>query len=286
MTPDRDHTGTALICLILGLVGMGLLIGAPTLSDKQMLAGMLVFGALAGGGAFAAAAGSRVLALARMVLLVLIPLVGIGILLIITVVSFVPVAEGTTNFIPALIAGIAVSLGWIAGPIAQELRRSDEREERRRDMVEASAQEIWLIAKFAANLDTDAAIQAIKKALARDNRYEVMVLYRREYRVLSRLVDQIEILRKEQIDPVMSLFQLLTRLDQIEDQMGSEAFKKLPRPRREAAVERYYRMMATLPKDSVETLRALDREDYAKQLEAYAERMQRDFDRKRDGDND
>lgn len=257
-----------------GSIAIGLLIGglfhlSPALGQDAKLVGLLISAALFGGGVYVLSSGKQGLLLTRMVLLVLLPLACIGILLVIAALHFVPLnAAGTASRIsPALLAGIAVSLGWIAGPLTQELRRSDEREERRRDMIEASANEIWLIAKFAANLNVETVLEEFRRSFARDNSYKVFVLFRREFSTLKRLVEQIEILRKDQIDPVMSFFQLIARLDQIEERMNSDEFHKLPRPRREAAVRLYYRIFATIPAESLIILKALDRPEYASKLE-------------------
>ena len=252
---------------------------ATDLSAGGALLGTLFSVALASGGAYVASAGKQGIVLARMVLLVLVPLVVIGILLVVSALHFVPVDDTASGskLTPALLAGIAVSLGWIAGPLTQELRRSDEQEERRRDMIEACANEVWLIAKFAANLNIEVVIQQMQRSFARDNSYRVFVLYQREFGTLRRLVEQIEILRKDQIDPVMSFFQLMSRLDQIEGKLNSEQFCTLPRPRRENAVVMYYRILETVPADSLRVLEALDRPEYAAKLKTHIDQKKTEF---------
>jgi hypothetical protein len=264
------------------LAGTVLAVWCATLSDPVgpwPLIGVLIGTALSLGGVYVALSGRQGIVLTRMVLLVLVPLMVLGGLLSVLAVTFVSAEVGATGnkLTPALVAGIAVALGWIAAPLTQELRRSDEREERRRDMIEACAEEVWLIGKFAANLDIEEVIAGMQRAFALDNQYKVFVLYRREFSTLKRLVEQIEILTQQQIGPIMNYHQLLSRLDQIEEKMGGDAFSDLPRTRRENAVVLYYRLLATVPAESVTVLNALDRPQNARELQSIIDEKIKEF---------
>ncbi|MBE9637829.1 hypothetical protein [Salipiger mangrovisoli] len=265
------YQGAAAVGVLLGVAGLAFCATAPW-PEAMRVIGLLLSAAVTGCGAYLALAGARGLVFAKMVLLVLLPLAGIALLLIVAVVQFLPQAgAGAEKITPAIIAGIAVSLGWIAGPLAQELRRNDEREERRRDMIEASANEIWLIAKFASNLDCKAAIQEISEAFEKDESYEVFVFFRRDYGTLKRLIEQIEILQKQQIGPMLGLYQRLNQLDQMEENMASDRFRLLSRVRREKAVKVYYRVLDGIPEEAVVALHALDRGEYASKVAALRE---------------
>lgn len=279
MTSEHTYHAAAVTAVVLGLIVIGLSHTATALPVQASLLGKTLGIVLLGGGAYARLSGKQGRVLMRMVLLVLLPISAIGVLLVFLAFHFMPDTLGNQpdKLAPALMAGIAVSLGWIASPLTQELRRSDEREERRQDMIEASAIEIWQIADFAAKLNVADAVASVKHAFARQTKYEVFVLHRREFGTLKRLVEQIEILERHQIEAVTSFYALLTRLDYMEERMESEQFRRLPRPRRENAVEIYYRILATIPAEALDVLKTLERAEYAADLERVVTRKQKEF---------
>jgi len=148
----------------------------------------------------------------------------------------------------ALIAAIVVAAGWIVAYLTGEWRRVGTEQERRRDIVRAVMTELELIADHGKRAKWDQAIESEQDNFRKSAQYDVFIFYGQQFVTLKRLVSQIEILRWDQIRPVMDVFQALDRLERMEKRMESEAFKALPKPRREKGLVRYLTLHAQVPK--------------------------------------
>ena len=75
----------------------------------------------------------------------------------------------------------------------------------------------------------------------------IFVMYAPQFSVLKRLIEQVEILHKDQIERVMALYQLLDRIEEIEERVDMEQFKSLPWQRRQKVVLRYIELQKKVP---------------------------------------
>ena len=142
----------------------------------------------------------------------------------------------------ALIAAIVVAAGWVVGFVTSEWRSVSLEQERRRDLIKAAVAEIELIVSYSNEVDWGKAASKTKDEFFKDSRYKIFILYGHEFSTLRRPVDNIEVLRKAQITPVIDAFQLLDRIERMETRLSDPAFAALPANRREAAVLRYIDM--------------------------------------------
>lgn len=158
----------------------------------------------------------------------------------------------------AIIAGAVVAAGWVAAFITGEMRRVDQEIERRGDIIRAVMSEIDLIVEFSRKADWAQSKEEAEANFFKDQRFVPFVIYKHQYGTLRRLVDQIEILEKNQIRPVLDAFQLLDRLDQIQERMQSETFAKLEWERRRSIFLRYLTLNEELTDVGSKALNALE----------------------------
>lgn len=164
-----------------------------------------------------------------------------------SVVAVVLRFELDTQITRALIAAVVIAAGWVVGYMTAEWRRVSADQERRRDIVRAAITELELIADHGGRADWDKAMAEVRKNFSMQARYEVFIFYGHQFGTLRRLVEQIEILRWEQIRPVMDVYQALDRLERMEHQIRSEAFHKLPKTRRQEGLLRYLKLNSQIP---------------------------------------
>ncbi len=190
-------------------------------------------------------AGVSVLAVFLRAILALLPigLVAAGLIFLVTQIDGLGDTETR-----AIIAAIVVAAGWVVGFVTTEWRTATQEQERRRDMVKAALTEVELIVSHGERADWDAVIRETKEAFYKDKRYQAFVYYGHQFGTLRRLVEQIEILHETQIRAVMDFFQLLDRLDRMEERMATQEFAKLTSERREAGLIRYLKMQRAVPK--------------------------------------
>lgn len=259
--PDRQGTGA--IALVLGVMVALIFMQSPEVPAFARVALIVLGGAVALWGlSLAVAEQSPTFGLMLRMMWVLLVLGTLGIALAASVAGMWP--DGADiQLLAASIAAIAVGLGWLASPMMQELRRSEERDERRRDLLSACVREIASNARFAAHLDCKAAFEEVRAQFDKDEDYKVFVLFQRDFTTLRRLVAEIDLLRTSEIQPVLDAYQLMIRLEQIEVAMLGEAFANLPIERRQKAVEIYYNLLGVLPEESITVLEDLNEAGFA-----------------------
>lgn len=158
----------------------------------------------------------------------------------------------------AVASAIVVAAGWVVAFVTGEWRRVSTEQERRRDMVRAAITEIELISTHGRKVDWDTRIKDIEDQYAAAPDYKAFIFYGHTYGTLRRLVEQVEILEWDQIRPVMDLFQLLDRLDRIQDRIDSDQFRDLPSSRRCEGLKRYLTLqsqVSTIADAAVDALR-------------------------------
>lgn len=204
--------------------------------------------------------------------LVLLPIGGLATLLIGALVASEVFPSSEHRTLQALIAGIVVAAGWVTTFVTGEWRRMTMERERRGDMIVATRDEIALIKKFNERADWPGIRQEISDQYRKDSRYQAFIAYGPEYSTLKRLVEQVEILRQDQIEAVKSLYQLLDRIDQTHAAIHSDDFKTLPADRREKTVMRYLSLYESVSVTAEKALSVLSDEPYPGLLTLWSNR--------------
>ncbi|MEL6914235.1 MAG: hypothetical protein AAFP13_07015 [Pseudomonadota bacterium] len=182
---------------------------------------------------------------------------------VIAVFLTLAVAQGedpTENRI--LIAAIVVAGGWIVGFVTQELRRLDERLEKRRDLTKALRAEVQAIVELNRKFDWEEAIAEARKDFAGDEDFVPFLLYFHETDVLRRVVAEIDILRNEQIEEVYAFFHLMHKIRQIAERLEGKNYRELPARRRQTVYIRLLRLHGEIVDTGVRALSALDKEPF------------------------
>jgi hypothetical protein len=184
---------------------------------------------------------------------------GLGAALVIFL-SLIKVDLANVRVQQALVAGIVVSSGWLMTFLLREASVLLDRRERRRDMIRAVRAEVELIKYFAEKMDWDEAMRDIRAAYDEDPDYKPLIAYGRQFAVMRRLVAEIEILDTEpQIRAVIDMYQLLDRLEQLEQRISDAEFSQISTDRRVEAVIRYLKMQQALPEVANRVLSQLPR---------------------------
>lgn len=163
--------------------------------------------------------------------------------------ALVPVGAVATGFIYALlsidsfdlddrilaglIAAIVVAAGWIVGFVTQELRRNDERDELRGDLVEALEVEIAFMIARGDKVDWSHEVQRAKAAFFKDSRYVPYVHLRLPAEALGKIQENIELLHKDQIEAVSAYAHLVNETRQLTTRISDPSYASLDPKRRE-----------------------------------------------------
>jgi len=211
-------------------------------------------GILAAIGAYYALAGMAVLTIFLRAGLALVPIGGIAAAIMYWVSGSDLIKPDEVR---ALIAATAVAAGWGVTFVTGEWRRVAQEQERRSDMIRAVISEVELILKHSQKPDWEQTIENLKTEYEKDRRYRAFIFYGHNYVTLRRLVEQIEVLDWPQIGAVINFFQLLDRLDRIQDRINSEEFHALPWERRQAGMVRYLTLQSQVAQEAERALAAL-----------------------------
>lgn len=206
------------------------------------------------GGAYCLLLGFSTAAIFARAALALVPIGGLAVALILSLDQIDGLGGVDRR---ALIAAIVVAAGWVVGFVTAEMRRVGQEQERRRDLIRAVISEVELIASHGRKNDWQASIGAVEAEFQKDRRYQAFIFYGHNFATLRRLVDQIEVLRWRQIRSVMDLYQLLDRLDRMEDRIASDAFRALPWDRRQAGLVRFLTLQSQVPSIADDALMSL-----------------------------
>lgn len=189
-------------------------------------------------------AGFAVVSVIVRTLLTVVPVGALAAAIILIIMSLLTV---DINLQRALIAATVVASGWVVTFVTGEWRALNQEQERRRDIIQAAIVEVELIADHGRLADWNASMTKIKDSFFADRRYQVFIYYGHQFVTLRRLVEQVEILQKHQIRPVMDLFQILDRLERMEARISDAAYATLPWERREAGVLRFLELQSKVP---------------------------------------
>jgi hypothetical protein len=146
----------------------------------------------------------------------------------------------------ALASAVVVAGGWVVAFIIGEWRRVTAERERRSDLAIAAIAEISIIERQAKAVDWNDVIDRVTREFKKRARYRAFITYGHEYSTLSRVMEQVEILEEHQIEAVVWLFQLLSRIDRMEEHIMGETFHSLPMVRRKEGLVRFLKLHAAV----------------------------------------
>src|SRR5690606_38142922 len=113
------------------------------------------------------------------------------------------------ELLKALIAGIVVAGGWVAGFVTQELRRADGRDERCDDLMAALEVEIGFVVKKSRAANWAKEQERLAEEFRRDSDYVPYIHLRLPTEALDRIMANVEILPKSHIESVSAYSHLI-----------------------------------------------------------------------------
>ncbi|MEM9394180.1 MAG: hypothetical protein AAGA38_10000 [Pseudomonadota bacterium] len=161
-----------------------------------------------------------------------------------------------------MIAAVVVAGGWVVGFITQELRRLDEREERRRDLTKALIAEVQAIVELNSAYDWENAIADAEINFTRDQDYVPFLVFLHETEVLRRVVNEVELLRRDQIRDVYAFFHLMDKIRQIAVRLDTATYGKLATVRRKDIFIRLLKMHGNIVETGEKALLSLQRDAF------------------------
>lgn len=194
----------------------------------------------------------------------IVPIGGVAIGLVVLIQPYFGDNEETFR----IVAGaVVIASGWVVGFVTSELRRVDEREERRRDLTIALIAEIRVLVKLHSKPDwadmvAEAQAEFDAEIAAQDAGEDhpphlpfVSFIYKTT--VLRRVIDEIEALDEDQIDDVYMFFDLIERIQQVAERLDTEGYKTLSPERRKTVYVGLLKMHGTVVQAGERTLNAL-----------------------------
>lgn len=162
-----------------------------------------------------------------------------------------------------MIAAVVVSGGWVVGLITQELRRFDERDEKRRDLIKALTAEIQAIIDLNRKFDWQDAVTKAKHDFAEDQDFLPFLVYLHETDVLRRVVNEIDLLHRDQIREVYAFFHLMDKIRQIAVRLDGETYRLLAAERRLDVYTRLLKMHGAVVETGETALEALKKQRFS-----------------------
>jgi len=161
-----------------------------------------------------------------------------------------------------MIAAVVVAGGWVVGFITQELRRVDEREEKRRDLIKALKAEIRPIITLNKKIDWKDAEEKAKRDFASDPNFVPFLVFLHDTDVLRRVVSEINLLDRDQIDDIYAFFHLMDKIRQVAVRLESDAYSEMIAERRKDVYLRLLRMHGLVAETGEAALEALDKDRF------------------------
>lgn len=165
---------------------------------------------------------------------------GVLLIVVLAAVVAVPFDFGEIQVQQAVIAALVVASGWFAGFFLREVGADLDRSERLRDMHRALYSEIQHNLE---NLGEAASLQAFgAQMLTRINTDPDFVPFiprERNDTVFRAVVEELHILPRTSIDPVVRYYSQLAAMDALVEDMRGETFKKMSPERRAVIYEDY-----------------------------------------------
>lgn len=161
-----------------------------------------------------------------------------------------------------MIAAVVVAGGWVVGLITQELRRVDEREEKRRDLIKALKAEINLIADINRKVDWKDAEEKARRDFASDANFVPFLVFLHDTDILRRVVDEIDLLDGDQIQDVYDFFHLMDKIRQVAVRLESDAYRDMNVERRLDVFLRLLRLHDVIVETGEKALEALNNDRF------------------------
>lgn len=194
--------------------------------------------------AYAIGAGPQVTYVLWRAVLALFPVGGLAIALIFGVL---PLLELDQELHKALIAGLVVAAGWLAGYVTQELRHLDGRNEHREDMLRALLSEVSFMVKRNEAIDWKKQKERAAENFVSNRGYVPFVHLKMQNFALNKVLNNIEILAKDQISSVTVYGHLINEIAQLTETIKSEAYAKLDAKRREQVLDFWLDLQSRIP---------------------------------------
>ena len=148
-----------------------------------------------------------------------------------------------TRIWQALVAGVVVALGWLVNGWRNRRERRADRAERLRDAHRAVYAEISAyLSSLVSEEELDAHRARVVERMAGEPDFVPFVPRTRSDRIFEALVDQIHILPRVTIDPIVTYYSQIHAIEALAEDMRGERFAGLAQARRIAIFEDYMSM--------------------------------------------
>lgn len=137
------------------------------------------------------------------------------------------------DLLRALIAGIVVAAGWLAGFVTQELRRLDGRNEQRDDLIRALVVEIAFAIRRCEAVDWEDQKTKAQERFFKDRRYVPFVHLKVQNSGLQKVIENVALLSSWQIDPIVAYGHLVSEILELTATLKTEEYRALDAQRRE-----------------------------------------------------
>lgn len=198
---------------------------------------------------------------------------GVAVVVVVaTVIWQAPFDWSQTSVQQAGLAAVVVASGWFAGFFLREIGIDLDRAERLRDMHRA------LYAEIQHNLENLGTVEDLQKhgsqmlaLIHRDPEFVPFIPRERNDTVFQAIVEELHILPRTSIDPVVRYYSQLAAMDALVDDMRGDTFKDMAEGRRAAIYQDYIGIRMRLIDYGTEATRAINA--YAKGGRGAAERL-------------
>ena len=143
----------------------------------------------------------------------------------------------------AIIAGLVIATGWLTTAIFNELGKAQGKAERMRDYHKAIFAEISnALEVFWANGEAEAYAEALVERMREDGDFVPLIPREHHDFIYNSLVDEIEVLPRQTIDPIVAYYSLIKGMNALAEDMRGEMFRasEFSQTRRIAMYQDYF----------------------------------------------
>ena len=251
--------GIIAAAIFLGLAGVVLVIQSFASADSLLYSvGLILSGSIFGVAIYVWVAGPIVAFVLWRAFLALVPVAAVSALLVYILLS-IEAIDLDTRILAGLIAAIVVAAGWIVGFVTQELRRNDERDELRGDLIEALQVEIAFMIARGEKVDWDREVERATTSFFKDGRYVPYVHLRLPADALSKIQENIELLDKDQIEAVSAYAHLVNETRQLTTRIADPSYARLDTERRKQVFVFWLGLQKRIPDAGENALKVLSK---------------------------
>lgn len=152
-------------------------------------------------------------------------------------------AQIEPRLMQALVAGLVIAAGWLTTAIFSELEKARAKAEKTRDYHKALFAEIrHTLDAFYDGGQAELNVQALIARMREDPTFVPFIPKEQHDRVYSALVDGIEVLPRQTIDPIVAFYSVIFAVQAFAEDMRGQSFPMLDHERRIAMYEDYAAM--------------------------------------------